>query len=261
MFKLVLLRHGQSLYNLENRFTGWADVDLTNDEEAHAAACLLKICGYTFDVAYTSVLKRAIRTLDVVLGDLQLMWLPIHKHWRLNERFYGALQGFNKAETTARFGREQVLGWRRSYREAPPPLTPDDERYPGHDPRYSELTPAELPMTESLADTVARVLPYWHAAILPEIQAGRRVLIVSHGTSLRALVKSLDCISDEAITHVNIPTGIPLVYELGKDLQPLRSYYLGDVEGAKEAAEAVAHQAQSGFSSKYFQELISALHS
>ena len=244
--KLVLLRHGESTWNLENRFTGWTDVDLSAKgiEEAHEAARLLLEGGYTFDVAYTSLLKRAIRTLWIVMDDMDLMWLPVHRSWRLNERHYGALQGLNKAETAARYGEEQVKVWRRSYATPPPPLTPDDPRWPGRDRRYADLDPAELPLAESLADTVARFLPYWHGTIVPELRAGKRVLIAAHGNSLRALVKHLDGVSDEEIVGLNIPTGIPLVYELDEDLEPVRSGYLGDPEAARKAAEAVAKQAQ-----------------
>jgi 2,3-bisphosphoglycerate-dependent phosphoglycerate mutase len=246
MIKLVLLRHGESLWNLQNRFTGWTDVDLTPKgiEEAREAARLLQEGGYTFDVAHTSLLKRAIRTLWITLDGMDLMWIPVHRSWRLNERHYGALQGLNKAETAAQYGDEQVLIWRRSYCDPPPPLTPDDPRYPSHDRRYAGLAPEEIPLAESLKDTVARFLPYWHETIVPELKAGRRVLIAAHGNSLRALVKHLDGISEEEIVGLNIPTGIPLVYELDDDLKPLRSYYLGDPEEARKAAEAVAKQAQ-----------------
>jgi len=248
MIKLVLLRHGESQWNLENRFTGWTDVDLTPKgiEEAREAARLLQEGGYTFDAAHTSLLKRAIRTLWITLDGMDLMWIPVHRSWRLNERHYGALQGLNKAETAAQYGDEQVLIWRRSYCDPPPPLTPDDPRYPSHDRRYAGLAPAEIPLAESLKDTVARFLPYWHETIVPELEAGRRVLIAAHGNSLRALVKHLDGISEEEIVGLNIPTGIPLVYELDDDLKPLRSYYLGDPEEARKAAEAVAKQAQRG---------------
>ncbi len=246
--KLVLLRHGQSVWNLENRFTGWTDVDLSEKgvEEAHEAGRLLLEEGYTFDVAYTSVLKRAIRTLWIALDEMDLMWIPVHRHWRLNERHYGALQGLNKAETAAKHGAEQVLIWRRSYATPPPALTPDDERWPGHDRRYADLKPEEIPCTESLKDTVARFLPLWHETIAPEVRAGKRVLIAAHGNSLRALVKYLDDMSEEEIVGLNIPTGIPLVYELDDDLKPLKHYYLGDPEAARKAAEAVARQAQGG---------------
>jgi 2,3-bisphosphoglycerate-dependent phosphoglycerate mutase len=245
MMKLVLLRHGESTWNLENRFTGWTDVDLTPKgvEEAHEAGRLLQEGGYTFDVAYTSLLKRAIRTLWIVMDDMDLMWLPVHRSWRLNERHYGALQGLNKAETAAQYGDEQVLIWRRSYDTPPPPLTPDDPRHPRRDRRYADLSPEELPIAESLKDTVARFLPYWHETIVPSLRAGKRVLIAAHGNSLRALVKYLDGVSEEKIVGLNIPTGIPLVYELDDDLKPLRNYYLGDPEAARKAAEAVAKQA------------------
>ena len=246
MIKLVLLRHGESIWNLENRFTGWTDVDLSPKgvEEAREAARLLNEGGYTFDVAYTSLLKRAIRTLWITLDGMDLMWLPVYRHWRLNERHYGALQGLNKAETAAQYGEKQVLVWRRSYSEPPPPLTPDDERYPGRDRRYAGLSPEEIPVAESLQATVTRFLPYWHGTIVPDLRAGKRVLIAAHGNSLRALVKHLDGISDEEIVGLNIPTGIPLVYELDGDLRPLGHEYLGDPEAARKAAEAVARQAQ-----------------
>jgi len=244
MLKLVLLRHGESDWNRENRFTGWTDVDLSEKgrAEAHAAGVTLKAEGYSFDVAYTSLLKRAIRTLWMTLDELDQIWIPVHRNWRLNERHYGALQGLNKSETAAKFGEEQVKIWRRSYDVPPPALTPDDERYPGHDPRYKDLTPEELPLTECLKDTVHRFQPYWHSTIAPAVRAGRRVLIAAHGNSLRALVKYLDNVSDDAIVGLNIPTGIPLVYELADDLMPLRSYYLGDPERIKAAMEAVAAQ-------------------
>lgn len=246
MIKVVLLRHGESVWNKENRFTGWTDVDLSEKgiEEAHAGGRLLRDGGYVFDVAYTSVLKRAIRTLWIALDELDQMWIPVYRTWRLNERHYGALQGLNKAETAQKFGQEQVHLWRRSYDVPPPPLTPDDPRYPGRDPRYASLSKADLPRTECLKDTVARFLPYWHQTIVPDIKAGKRVLIAAHGNSLRALVKYLDNISDEEIVDLNIPTGIPRVYELNDELQPLRHYYLGDPEAAAKAAAAVAAQAQ-----------------
>jgi 2,3-bisphosphoglycerate-dependent phosphoglycerate mutase len=245
MKTLVLLRHGQSTWNLENRFTGWTDVDLTPQgvQEAHEAARLLVEGQYTFDLSFTSVLKRAIRTLWIVLEDMDLVWLPEHRSWRLNERHYGALQGLNKAETAAQYGEKQVLIWRRSYGDPPPPLTPDDPRYPGHDRRYADVPREQLPLTESLKDTVARFLPYWHESIAPEVRAGRRVIVAAHGNSIRALVKYLDGVSEEAIVGLNIPTGIPLVYELEDDLRPIRSFYLGDPEAARKAAEAVANQA------------------
>jgi len=245
--KLVLLRHGESTWNLENRFTGWTDVDLTPKgiAEAHEAARLLAAGGYDFDVAYTSLLKRAIRTLWIVLDDLDLMWLPVVRHWRLNERHYGALQGLNKAETAAKYGERQVLVWRRSYGDPPPALTPDDPRFPGRERRYAGLSPAELPLAESLADTVARFLPYWEETIVPDVRAGKRVLVAAHGNSLRALVKHLDGLSEEAVVGLNIPTGIPLVYELDADLKPLAHDYLGDPEAARRAAEAVASQGKA----------------
>ncbi|MEA2561057.1 MAG: 2,3-bisphosphoglycerate-dependent phosphoglycerate mutase [Acidobacteriota bacterium] len=247
MRKLVLLRHGESTWNLENRFTGWTDVDLTPKgiEEAKEAGRLLSEGGYTFDVAYTSLLKRAIRTLWIAMDGMDLMWIPVHRSWRLNERHYGALQGLNKAETAAKYGNEQVLVWRRSFATPPPPLTPDDPRHPAKDRRYAGLSPEELPVAESLKDTIDRFLPYWHGTIVPEIQSGRRVLIAAHGNSLRALVKHLDGISEEEIVGLNIPTGIPLVYELDDGLKPIRSYYLGDPEAAKKAAEAVAKQGKA----------------
>jgi 2,3-bisphosphoglycerate-dependent phosphoglycerate mutase len=246
MTKLVLLRHGESTWNVENRFTGWTDVDLSphGREEAQEAARLLAEGGYTFDIAYTSLLKRAIRTLWIALDGLDLMWLPVHRSWRLNERHYGALQGLDKAETAARYGDAQVLVWRRSFSQPPPPLDASDERHPSRDRRYAELSPAELPVGESLADTIARFLPYWHGTIAPQIRAGRRLLLVAHGNSLRALVKHLDGISDAEIVGLNIPTGVPLVYELDDDLKPLSHSYLGDPEAVRKAAEAVAKQAQ-----------------
>ena len=242
--KLVLLRHGESDWNKENRFTGWTDVDLSDKgrQEAHEAGVVLKAGGYAFDLAYTSVLKRAIRTLWMTLDELDLMWIRVNRSWRLNERHYGALQGLNKSETAAKFGEDQVKIWRRSYDIPPPALTPDDERYPGHDPRYKHLTAQELPLTECLKDTVNRFLPYWHSTIAPAVREGKRVLIAAHGNSLRALVKYLDDVSEEAIVGLNIPTGMPLVYELGDNLRPLRSYYLGDPEKVKAAMEAVAAQ-------------------
>jgi 2,3-bisphosphoglycerate-dependent phosphoglycerate mutase len=244
MYTLVLLRHGESTWNRENRFTGWTDVDLSEKgvAEAHEAGRLLAEGGFTFDVAYTSVLKRAIRTLWIVLDDMDLMWLPVQRSWRLNERHYGALQGLNKAETAAKYGDEQVFVWRRSYETPPPALEADDPRNPGNDRRYAVLAPGELPLTECLKDTVARFLPYWHDEIAPAILEGKRVLIAAHGNSLRALVKHLDNISDEEIPNLNIPTGIPLVYELDRNLLPVRHYYLGDQEAAAAAAAAVAKQ-------------------
>jgi 2,3-bisphosphoglycerate-dependent phosphoglycerate mutase len=242
--KLVLVRHGESTWNKENRFTGWTDVDLSEKgrHEAQEGGQVLKAGGYTFDVAYTSVLKRAIRTLWTVLDEMDLMWIPVHRSWRLNERHYGALQGLNKAETAAKFGEDQVKIWRRSYDIPPPPLTPDDPRYPGHDSRYRELSPEELPLTECLKDTVARFLPLWHESIAPRIAGGEKVLIAAHGNSLRALVKYLDHVSEEDIVELNIPTGMPLVYELDDDLRPLNRYYLGDPEKVKAAMDAVAAQ-------------------
>jgi 2,3-bisphosphoglycerate-dependent phosphoglycerate mutase len=244
MYKLVLLRHGESTWNKENRFTGWTDVDLseTGREEAKKAGELLRADGYVFDVAFTSVLVRAIRTLFIVLDELGLLWIPVLKRWQLNERHYGALQGLNKAETAAKHGDAQTKIWRRSYDIPPPALTLDDERHPSHDPRYAGLDAKDLPGTECLKDTVARFLPLWHGEIAPAIKAGRRVLIAAHGNSIRALVKYLDGISDSDIVELNIPTGIPLVYELDENLKPIRSYYLGDPEAAKRAAEKVAAQ-------------------
>ena len=246
MIKLVLLRHGESTWNKENRFTGWTDVDLSEKgvQEAHAGGQLLREGSYTFDVAYTSVLKRAIRTLWIALDELDHMWIPVYRTWRLNERHYGALQGLNKAETAEKFGQEQVHLWRRSYDVPPPALTADDPRYPGRDRRYASLTPEELPLTECLKDTVLRFLPYWHQVIVPDLRLGKRVLIAAHGNSLRALVKYLDNIPDADIVELNIPTGVPLVYELDDALQPIRHYYLGDPEAVAKAAAAVAAQAQ-----------------
>ena len=242
---LVLLRHGESTWNQENRFTGWTDVDLTEkgQNEAAEAGRLLKAESLGFDIAYTSVLKRAIRTCWIALDELDLLWIPVERNWRLNERHYGALQGLNKAETAARHGEAQTKIWRRSYDIPPPPLDAGDPRHPGRDPRYASLSSSELPLTESLKDTVERFLPYWEGTIAPAIRAGRRVLIAAHGNSLRALVKHLDQISDGDIVELNIPTGIPLVYELTPDLRPERKRYLGDPEAAKAAAEAVARQA------------------
>jgi len=244
MKKLVLLRHGESVWNMENRFTGWTDVDLSDKgrEEAVEAGRLLLREGFVFDVAFTSVLRRAIKTLWLALEELDLMWIPIHNSWRLNERHYGALQGLNKAETAEKHGMEQVKIWRRSYDIQPPPLAKDDERYPGKDPRYTHLKPDEVPQAEALKDTVARFLPYWHETIAPAVREGRRVIIAAHGNSLRALVKYLDNISDADIVGLNIPTGIPLVYEVDDDLKPMRSYYLGDQAAAEKAAQAVADQ-------------------
>jgi 2,3-bisphosphoglycerate-dependent phosphoglycerate mutase len=242
--KLVLIRHGESTWNKENRFTGWTDVDLSDKgrQEAVEGGRVLKAGGYTFDVAYTSVLRRAIHTLWTVLDEMELVWIPVNRSWRLNERHYGALQGLNKAETAAKFGEDQVKIWRRSYDIPPPALTPDDDRYPGHDPRYRGLTAAELPLTECLKDTVARFLPLWHETIAPAIRSGQKVLIAAHGNSLRALVKYLDHIPEKEIVELNIPTGMPLVYELDDDLKALNRYYLGDPEKVKAAMDAVAAQ-------------------
>jgi 2,3-bisphosphoglycerate-dependent phosphoglycerate mutase len=245
MHTLVLLRHGESTWNKENRFTGWTDVDLTEKgrEEAKVAGQLLKAGGFGFDFVYTSVLKRAIRTSFIAQDELDQLWLPVERSWRLNERHYGALQGLNKAETAAKHGEEQVKIWRRAYAIAPPPLTPDDPRHAARDARYTDVPPSLLPLTESLKDTVDRFLPYWQESIAPRITSGKRVLIVAHGNSLRALVKYLDSISDQEIVELNIPTGIPLVYELNESLKPQRHYYLGDPDVARKAADAVAKQA------------------
>jgi len=244
MHKLVLLRHGESIWNKENLFTGWTDVDLSERglEEAREAGRVLKNQGYTFDIAFTSVLKRAIRTLWIVLDEMDLMWIPVVRDWRLNERHYGALQGLNKAETAAKYGEEQVKIWRRSYALRPPALDEKDARNPALDRRYKNLRKEEIPLTECLKDTVERFLPCWHDAIMPAVRADRLVLIAAHGNSLRALVKYLDGVSEEAITELNIPTGMPLVYELDDALRPLRSYYLGDPEKVKLAMEKVASQ-------------------
>ena len=245
MYKLVLMRHGQSTWNLQNRFTGWTDVDLTakGAEEAREGARLLAAEGVTFDLAHTSVLQRAIRTLWIVLDEMDLMWIPVNRDWRLNERHYGALQGLNKTETARDHSAEQVHIWRRSYDTAPPPLAPDDPRSPGNDRRYASLSKDELPLTECLKDTVGRMLPFWHQVVAPQVRDGKRVLIAAHGNSLRALIKYLDDVSDEAISGLNIPTGIPLVYELDADLRPISHYYLGDPEEVARAAAAVAAQA------------------
>ncbi len=244
MKKLVLLRHGESTWNKENRFTGWTDVPLSEKgiQEAGEAGRLLRKEGFIFDIAFTSVLKRAIKTLWIVMEEMDQMWIPVQNHWKLNERHYGALQGLNKAETAEKHGMDQVKIWRRSYDIPPPALTRDDDRYPGKDPRYAGLRPEEIPATESLKDTVARFLPYWKETIAPVVQLGDRVIIAAHGNSLRALVKYLDNVSDADIVGLNIPTGIPLVYELEDDLRPIRNYYLGDPEAAKKAAQAVADQ-------------------
>ncbi|HET6597618.1 MAG TPA: 2,3-diphosphoglycerate-dependent phosphoglycerate mutase [Anaerolineales bacterium] len=247
MYKLVLVRHGQSTWNLENRFTGWTDVGLTEQGEAEAreAGRLLKDGGYEFDVAYTSVLRRAIKTLWIVLEEMGLEWLPVYRAWQLNERHYGALQGLNKAEMAQKFGEEQVHIWRRSYDIPPPALKPEDERHPRFDRRYAALSPEQLPATESLKITLERVLPYWHMVLAPAVMSGQRLLVVAHGNSLRALVKYLDGISEEEIPGLNIPTGVPLVYELDEDLKPITHYYLGDPEEAAKKAAAVANQAKA----------------
>ncbi len=247
MKKLVLLRHGESIWNKENRFTGWKDVGLSEKgmEEAKKAGQLLKKEGFQFDVAYTSVLKRAIKTLWIALEEMDLMWIPVYRSWRLNERHYGALQGLNKAETAAKYGDEQVLIWRRSYDIPPPPLDKNDERYPGNDKRYRDLATSEIPLTECLKDTVGRFVPYWQSTILPDVQKGKSVLITAHGNSLRALVKHLDNIPDDKIVGMNIPTGIPLVYELDDNIKPIKNYYLGDPEEIKRAIEGVAKQGKA----------------
>ncbi|HRQ04486.1 MAG TPA: 2,3-diphosphoglycerate-dependent phosphoglycerate mutase [Nitrosomonas halophila] len=244
MKKLVLLRHGESTWNQENRFTGWTDVDLTPKgiEEAKTAGKLLRDHGFTFDIAHTSVLKRAIRTLWITLDEMDRMWTPVELNWRLNERHYGALQGLNKAETAQQYGDEQVLIWRRSYDTQPPAMTAEDERYPGFDPRYKDLAKNEIPLSESLKDTVARFLPYWNQAVAPQIRSGKNVIIVAHGNSLRALIKHLDQISDQDILNYNIPTGIPLIYELDDNLKPIQNYYLGDTTAVEQAMSAVANQ-------------------
>ena len=249
MIKLVLLRHGESTWNKENRFTGWTDVDLSEKGvlEVKRGGQILKEQGYSFDIAYTSVLKRAIRTLWIVLDEMDLMWIPVEHSWRLNERHYGALQGLNKSEIAATYGEEQVLLWRRSYDIPPPALEKTDERYPGNDPRYQALDDKELPLTECLKDTVNRFLPYWHEALAPVVKSGKRVIISAHGNSLRALVKYLDNISDENIVKLNIPTGIPLIYELDNSLKPVKSYYLGDPEEVQKAMESVAQQGKARF--------------
>lgn len=247
MMKLVLLRHGESIWNKENRFTGWTDVDLSEKgvQEAKEGGRLLNEQAFVFDVAFTSVLKRAIRTLWIVLDEMDLMWLPVHNSWRLNERHYGALQGLNKAEMAAKYGEEQVLIWRRSYDIRPPALEPSDPRSPSNDPRYKDLSPKEIPLTECLKDTVERFLPYWHEVIAPTIKSGKRVIISAHGNSLRALVKYLDNISDEEIVQLNIPTGIPLLYHLDDNLRPTHSEYLGDPEKIKQAMQTVANQGKA----------------
>ncbi len=247
MTRLVLLRHGESIWNKENRFTGWADVDLSEKgiQEAKQAGNILKQNGFSFDVAFSSVLKRAIRTLWIVQDEMNFMWIPVNISWRLNERYYGALQGLNKAETAAKYGEEQVLKWRRSYDIRPPALEKTDERFPGNDPRYKDLDNKDVPLTECLKDTVKRFLPYWHEVIAPLIRAGKRVIISAHGNSIRALVKYLDNISDIDIADLNIPTGIPLIYELDESLKPVKHYYLGDPDEIKRATEAVARQGKA----------------
>lgn len=247
MYKLVLLRHGESVWNRENRFTGWTDVDLTDSgrTQARDAGRQIREAGIELDIAYTSVLKRAIRTLWIALDELDRMWIPVKRSWRLNERHYGALQGLNKSEMAQKYGEEKVHAWRRSYATPPPKLEWDDERHPRHDPRYAALTEAELPLSECLADTVERVLPYWNEEIVPTIKAGQRVLIAAHGNSLRALVKYLDGVSDDDIVGLNIPTGMPLVYELDEGLAPLRHYYLGDPETVDQMMKAVANQGKA----------------
>jgi len=247
MYKIVLLRHGESTWNKENRFTGWTDVDLSEKgiQEATLAGQTLKKEGYVFDIAFTSVLKRAIRTLWITLDGMDLMWIPVINSWRLNERHYGSLQGLNKSEMAAKYGEDQVLVWRRSYDIQPPALEKSDERFPGNDPRYKDLKGNELPTTECLKDTVARFLPYWHETIAPAVKSGKRVVIAAHGNSLRALVKYLDNISEEEIVKLNIPTAIPLVYELDKDLKPIRHYYLGDQEAIAKAIAGVANQGKA----------------
>ncbi len=244
MYKLVLLRHGESQWNLENRFTGWIDVDLSarGVEEARDAGRILREQGYTFDIAFTSVLKRAIRTLWITLDEMDLMWIPVHHSWRLNERHYGALQGLNKAEMAAKYGEQQVHVWRRSYDIRPPALDRSNPMFPGNDTRYKGMDPKDLPLTECLKDTVARFLPHWHEIIAPTIRSGKRVIIAAHGNSLRSLVKYLDNVSDEAIPQLNIPTGLPLVYELDENLKPLSSRYLGDEAEVKARMQAVANQ-------------------
>ncbi|MGO0122584.1 2,3-diphosphoglycerate-dependent phosphoglycerate mutase [Desulfothermobacter acidiphilus] len=246
MYRLVLLRHGESLWNKENRFTGWTDVDLSAKgiEEAHQSGLALRQEGLVCDCAFTSLLKRAIRTLWIVLDELDRMWVPVDKTWRLNERHYGALQGLNKAETAKKYGEEQVQKWRRSAEVRPPALTRDDPRYPGFDPRYANLSEEQLPLTESLLDTVDRVIPYWESTLAPAIRAGRRVLVVAHGNSLRGLIKYLEKLSNEEVAGLNIPTGIPLVYELDRALEPLRHYYLADEATVKAKEKLVADQAR-----------------
>jgi 2,3-bisphosphoglycerate-dependent phosphoglycerate mutase len=248
MKKIVLLRHGESIWNRENRFTGWTDVELTEKgvEEAKQAGRLIQEAGLAFDLAHTSMLRRAIKSLWLALEQLDLMWIPVHHSWRLNERHYGALQGLNKAETAAKFGEKQVLEWRRSYDTPPPALAADDARHAGNDPRYAGLSRNEIPLTECLKDTVARVLPYWNRVIVPDVRAGKRIIIAAHGNSLRALVKYLDGVSDQDIVGLNIPTGVPLVYELDDALKPIRHYYLGDAAEIEKSMQAVANQGKAG---------------
>ena len=247
MSKLVLLRHGESIWNKENLFTGWADVDLSEQGmgEAKIAGQLLKKEGYVFDLAFTSVLKRAIRTLWLALDEMDLMWIPVIRSWRLNERHYGALQGLNKAQTAEKFGEDQVLTWRRSYDIPPPALNKSDEHYPGHDPRYADLSEQDLPLSECLKDTVDRFMPYWYESIAPMIKENKKVIIAAHGNTLRALVKFLDQVPDEEIVKLNIPTGIPLVYELDKSLKPVNHHYLGDPEAVEKAMQTVANQGKA----------------
>lgn len=247
MKKLVLIRHGESLWNKENRFTGWTDVDLTAKgiEEAHAAGRLLKEEGFSFDVAFVSVLKRALKTLWIILEELDELWIPVERSWRLNERHYGSLQGLNKTETAAKYGDEQILIWRRSYDVPPPLLETSDERWPGHDPRYANVPQEELPVTECLKDTVDRALPYWEEKIAPAIHRGENIIVAAHGNTIRAFMKHLDDLTEEEILHVNIPTGVPLVYELDDNLKPLRHYYLGDQEKITASMNAVASQGKS----------------
>ena len=247
MYKLVLVRHGESTWNKENRFTGWTDVDLSEKgvDEAHQAGRTLREQGFVFDIAHVSVLKRAIRTLWIILDEMDLMWIPVRNFWRLNERHYGALQGLNKSEMAAQYGEEQVRIWRRSYNTRPPALEPSDPRFPGNDARYADLAQHDLPLTECLEDTVARFLPYWHQSLAPAVRSGKRMLVAAHGNTIRALVKYLDGISDQEIVGLNIPTGIPLLYELDGNLKPIRSTYLGDAEAVSRAMQAVANQGKA----------------
>ena len=247
MYVLVLLRHGESIWNKENRFTGWTDIDLSDKgiKEAKKAGQLLKQEAFTFDMAYTSVLKRGIRTLWIVLDEMDLMWIPVYRHWRLNERHYGALQGYYKSEMAKKMGEEQVLIWRRSYDVPPPALKTSDPRYPGNDPIYKELDPKDIPITECLKDTVERFLPYWHETIAPAVKSGKKVIISAHGNSLRALIKYLDALSEEEVVNLDIPTGIPLIYELDDKLKPIKHYYLGDPEEVRKAIQAVADQGKA----------------